>query len=73
MPEKKKVSKYEKPVFEKEKGLVFPKEIIQENFNGSRYCLQCSSRGTRSWCNIGRGGGSVCNENAPYLDKKDQW
>ncbi len=32
---------YEKPVFIREKGLVFPKEIIME-FNGGKYCFQCS-------------------------------
>ncbi len=33
---------YKKPVFVKEKGLTFPKEII-EKFNGRRFCVQCSS------------------------------
>lgn len=34
---------YEKPVFEKTKGMTFPAEIIQK-FNGRGYgCLQCSS------------------------------
>lgn len=33
---------YEKPKFEKEKELNFPKEIT-EKFNGDKYCLQCSS------------------------------
>jgi len=36
---------YEKPLFEKQEGLIFPKEII-ENFAGEEYkpfCLQCSS------------------------------
>jgi len=33
---------YEKPVFEKQKGLIFPKEVI-EQFNGGRFCVQCSS------------------------------
>lgn len=35
--------KYEKPLFVKEEGLIFPKEIIHENFNGSQFCFQCSS------------------------------
>lgn len=34
---------YEKPVFVKEKGLVFPKEIIEKNFNGNNLCMQCSA------------------------------
>jgi hypothetical protein len=33
--------KYEKPVFEKEEELTFPVEII-EQFNGGRFCVQCS-------------------------------
>lgn len=33
---------YKKPVFEKEDGLTFPREII-EKFNGGRFCVQCSS------------------------------
>lgn len=33
---------YEKPVFEKQEGLVFPREII-EQFNEGRFCVQCSS------------------------------
>lgn len=33
---------YKKPVFKKEKGLVFPMEVI-EKFNGKRFCVQCSS------------------------------
>jgi len=33
---------YEKPVFEKQEGLVFPREVI-EQFNGGRFCVQCSS------------------------------
>jgi len=33
---------YKKPVFEKQEGLVFPKEVI-EQFNGGRFCVQCSS------------------------------
>jgi len=33
---------YEKPLFEEEKGLVFPLEVI-EKFNGGRFCVQCSS------------------------------
>jgi len=32
---------YEKPVFIKEKGLTFPKEIINK-FNEKQFCLQCS-------------------------------
>ena len=32
---------YEKPLFEKEKGLTFPKEIV-EQFNGGKFCVQCS-------------------------------
>jgi len=41
---KEKISKrtYEKPVFEKQDGLTFPREII-EKFNGGRFCVQCSS------------------------------
>lgn len=38
----KQVEIYKKPVFVKEKELVFPKEIIEE-FNGDRFCVQCSS------------------------------
>ncbi len=42
---KKKVEKsrsvYRKPVFIKEKSLSFPREIM-EQFNGSRFCVQCS-------------------------------
>lgn len=41
MAEKKKKKPYKKPLFVKENGLVFPKEII-EQFNGGRFCLQCS-------------------------------
>jgi len=33
---------YKKPVFEKQDGLTFPREII-EKFNGGRFCVQCSS------------------------------
>ena len=33
---------YKKPVFEKQGGLVFPMEVI-EQFNGGRFCVQCSS------------------------------
>ena len=33
---------YKKPVFEKQEGLVFPREVI-EQFNGGRFCVQCSS------------------------------
>lgn len=33
---------YNKPVFIKERELTFPEEIIKE-FNGGKYCLQCSS------------------------------
>lgn len=41
--EVKKVSGYEKPVFEKTEGLTFPEEIIQK-FNSRGYsCLQCSA------------------------------
>lgn len=32
---------YEKPLFEKSEGMTFTKEIWEE-FNGSRFCLQCS-------------------------------
>lgn len=32
---------YKKPVFVKENGLIFPREII-EIFNGGRFCVQCS-------------------------------
>lgn len=32
---------YKKPLFEKQKGLTFPREII-EKFNGGRFCVQCS-------------------------------
>lgn len=37
-----KETNYEKPLFEKEGEMVFPREIIEE-FNGSKYCVQCSS------------------------------
>ncbi len=33
---------YEKPIFAKQEGLVFPREVI-EQFNGGRLCVQCSS------------------------------
>ena len=33
---------YQKPLLEKQKGMVFPIEIM-EKFNGGRFCLQCSS------------------------------
>jgi len=33
---------YEKPLFEKQKGLIFPMEVI-EQFNGERFCVQCSA------------------------------
>lgn len=39
-----KVSKrgvYKKPLFEKQEGLVFPREVI-EQFNGGQFCVQCS-------------------------------
>ena len=42
VPENGRTSEYEKPVFEKESGLTFPREII-EAFNGGRMCVQCSS------------------------------
>jgi len=42
VPESKTGSKYEKPVFEKESELRFPREVI-EVFNGGRMCVQCSS------------------------------
>lgn len=32
---------YVKPVFVIEKELTFPKEIV-EQFNGARFCVQCS-------------------------------
>lgn len=32
---------YEKPVFEKQEGLIFPREVI-ERFNGGRFCVQGS-------------------------------
>lgn len=32
---------YEKPVFEKQKEMVFPREVV-EHFNGGRFCVQCS-------------------------------
>jgi len=41
MSEKKRKAKYQKPVFVKEKELLFPKEIM-EKFNGGRFCVQCS-------------------------------
>lgn len=33
---------YEKPLFEKQTGMVFPDQII-ERHNGGRFCIQCSS------------------------------
>jgi hypothetical protein len=39
--DKKSHRSYQKPVFVKEKGLTFPKEII-EKFNGGRFCVQCA-------------------------------
>jgi len=42
IPESKTTSEYEKPVFEKESELTFPREVI-EAFNGGRMCVQCSS------------------------------
>ncbi len=33
---------YEKPVFEEQKGLIFPGEIM-EMFNNGRFCVLCSS------------------------------
>ncbi len=35
-------SNYQKPLFEKQDGMVFPIEIM-EKINGGRFCLQCSS------------------------------
>jgi len=32
---------YEKPLFEEQPGLVFPRQIM-ETFNGGRFCVQCS-------------------------------
>ena len=37
-----KSSAYAKPLFEKQEGLIFPMEII-EQFNGARFGVQCSS------------------------------
>lgn len=37
----KKRTKYEKPLFEKQDGMDFPKQII-EKINAGRFCLQCS-------------------------------
>jgi len=34
--------KYQKPIFEKEKKLNFPMEIIAKFNNGSQTCVQCS-------------------------------
>lgn len=33
---------YEKPLFEKQAGMIFPQQIL-EKFNGGRFCVQCSS------------------------------
>ena len=33
---------YEKPVLKKDKGLVFPREIMNKLFNDARFCVQCS-------------------------------
>jgi hypothetical protein len=32
---------YEKPLFEEQAGLVFPRQIM-EAYNGGRFCVQCS-------------------------------
>ncbi len=32
---------YEKPIFVKAKAMTFPRDII-ENFNGGRFCVQCT-------------------------------
>ncbi len=34
--------KYQKPLFEKQKEMVFPIEIM-EKFNVERFCFQCSA------------------------------
>jgi len=34
---------YKKPLFEKQDGMTFTKEIIGKYFNAGRYCIQCSS------------------------------
>ena len=34
--------KYQKPIFIKEDGMVFAKEIIETFNSGSRFCVQCS-------------------------------
>ena len=39
--EVKKRDKYEKPLFEKEKGMTFTKRIWQK-FGGTSSCMQCS-------------------------------
>jgi hypothetical protein len=36
-----KQKKYEKPLFEEQSGLVFPRQIM-EAYNGGRFCVQCS-------------------------------
>ena len=42
-PQKKgRLARYEKPLFEKQDAMIFPREIM-EKFNGGRFCLQCSS------------------------------
>lgn len=33
---------YEKPLFEEQPGMVFPKQIL-EKINGGRFCVQCSA------------------------------
>ncbi len=33
---------YEKPLFERQTGMVFTRQVIEE-FNGGRFCVQCSS------------------------------
>jgi len=38
---KEKILRYQKPLFEKQEQMIFPKEIM-EKFNGGRFCLQCS-------------------------------
>jgi heterodisulfide reductase subunit C len=39
---RKEKASYQKPLFEKQKEMTFPKEIM-EQLNGGRFCLQCSS------------------------------
>ncbi len=34
---------YEKPVFVKEKEMTFLKDIIEKNFNGGQFCMQCAA------------------------------